>query len=309
MKACGFICVASVLALAGAAQASIFNTNGYAVQYRIFNGYPTSNLTANGIPMPGVDGMGNPLPGDNFPTNGLGTVALPLGPVSIRDEYPFPTGEQLFANKSQAMFSSDGGATALSLVNSESFDIRVNVRLTSGEPLVRKEGGLVFYNPRGSDGMGGPLFIDEGRLLVSSNSFNGGNHAPGETAIFGAAMPFAGGGNGGQNAFNNDKVFNGQLHEVRFIYFAPGHIDARAAYEAFFDGESSGVRFFTPQFEFDGVNGFATGTKIGFMAQFQRFPVTDDFAQTDYDLTRLIPSPAAAGLLGLGGLVALRRRR
>ncbi|MFN0011397.1 MAG: hypothetical protein ACKVS8_07110 [Phycisphaerales bacterium] len=309
MKASGFICVASVLALAGAAQASIFNLNSYAVQYRVFNGYAESNATANGIPMPGVDGMGNPLNFDNYVANGLGTVALPLGAVSIRDEFPFPTAEQGFANKYQAMFSSDGGGTALTLVNSESFDISFTHTLSSGEPLVRKEGGLIFFNPRGDNGMGGPLFIDEGHLLTSSNSFNGGNHTPGETAIFGAAMPFAGGGNGGQNAFNNDKVVNGQVHTVRFIYFAPGAIGPTAAYEAFFDGESSGVRLFTPQFEFDGVNGFATGTRIGFAAQFQRFPLTGDFGQADYNLTSLIPTPAAAALLGVGGLVALRRRR
>ncbi len=306
MKVSGFAAVACLVAAAGAAHASIFNTNGYAVQYRIFNGMPTSNLTANGIPLPGVDGMGDPLPFDNFPTNGLGTVALPLGPVVIRDEYPFPTGNQGFANKTQAMLSSDGGATALSLVNSESFDICYTVRLTSGQPLARKEGGLVFYNPRGDNGMGGPLFIDEGRFLVSSNSFNGGNHAPGETAIFGAAMPFAGGEPGG---FGNDNVVNGALHTIRFIYFAPGHIDARAAYEAFFDGESSGVRFFNPAGEFDGVNGFANGTKIGLMGQFQYSPVDNDLAEAAYDNFKLVPTPGAAGLLAAGGLVALRRRR
>lgn len=309
----GSFMVACLLTAAGAAQAGIFNTNGYAVQYRIFNGMPTSNLTANGVPLPGVDGMGDPLPFDNFPTNGLGTLAQPFGNMNIRDEYPFPTGNQGFANKTQAMLSADGGATALSLVNSESFDISYDVRLTSGQPLARKEGGFVFYNPRGSDGMGGPLFIDEGRLLVSSNSFNGGNHAPGETAIFGAAMPFTGGGAGGfpggQTGFANDKVVNGQLHTMRFIYFAPGAIDARAAYEAFFDGQSSGVRFFNPAGEFDGVNGFADGTKIGLMAQFQYSPVAGDLADVDYTFRGLVPTPGAAGLLAAGGLVALRRRR
>ena len=95
----GSFMVACLLTAAGAAQAGIFNTNGYAVQYRIFNGMPTSNLTANGVPLPGVDGMGDPLPFDNFPTNGLGTLAQPFGNMNIRDEYPFPTGNQGFANK------------------------------------------------------------------------------------------------------------------------------------------------------------------------------------------------------------------
>lgn len=298
--------VVAVAGLACAANASIFGLNGYATQYRLFNGYPTSNHTVNGIPLPGIGG-----PMDNVATNGLGTVAVGMGTVTIRDEYPFPTGEQGFANKSQAMFSADGGLTPLGLLRNESFDLTFTVRLTSGSPLVRDEGGLVFYNPRGLN-PATPDFIDEGRVLIASNSFNGGNHTPGETAIFGASMPFTGGGPGGfpgaQTGWDNDKVVMGTVHTVRFIYHAPDSrgLGTAAAYEAFFDGASSGLRVWGN--EFDGT-GFNDGTRIGFVAQFQRFPLTNDFAEAEYNLVSLIPTPSAAALLGLGGLAAMRRRR
>ena len=311
MKTTTVMGVLALAGLAGAAQASIFDLNGYAVQYRIFNGYPYTNFNVNGIALPGVNGVGDPYPLDNYAANGYGNVALGAGPVSFRDDYPFPTEEQGFANKAQAMFSGNGGASPLTLNRNESFDLTFRVRLTSGNPLLRKEAGLVFFNPRGLN-PSTPDFIDEGRVLIASNSFNGSNHAPGETAIFGASMPFTGGGPGGfpggQTGWDNDKVVNGQEYEVRFVYYAPDSrgVGTAAAYEAFFDGQSSGLRVWGN--EFDGT-GFNDGTKIGFVAQFQRNRQANDFAQADYNLVRLIPTPGATALLGVAGLAVLRRRR
>jgi hypothetical protein len=310
----GTIGLLAAVACTAAASGSIFNTNGFAGQYRLFNGMPTSNLTVNGVAGPGVDGMGDPLNFDNIPVNGLGTipVAGALTQVTIRDEFPFPTGNQGFANKTQAMFSADGGLTPLGILRSESFDLRFTVRLTSGNPLLRKEGGLVFYNPRGLN-PATPDFIDEGRLLVASNSFTSAGNIPlGETAIFGASMPFTGGGAGGfpggQTGFANGMVANGVTYDVRFIYHAPGSrgLGTGAAYEAFFDGQSSTLREWGN--EFDG-QGFNDGTRIGFMGQFQYFPGANDLGEAQYQIVSLIPTPGAAGMLGLGGLVALRRRR
>lgn len=306
MKTTSVIGVLAIAGLAAGANASIFGLNGYSTQYRIFNGYPDTNFNVNGIPMPGVDGMGVDYPLDNYPSNGYGTIPLGMGPVSFRDDYPFPTREQGFANKAQAMFSADGGLTPLTLNRNESFDLTFTVKLSSGNPLLRKEAGLVFFNPRGLN-PSTPDFIDEGRVLIASNSFNGGNHAPGETAIFGAAMPFSGAGIYGP-AWNNDKVVNGQTYEVRFIYYAPDSrgLGTRAAYEAYFDGVSSGVREWGN--EFDG-QGFNDGTKIGFVAQFQRARPATDFGQADYNLVSLIPTPGATALLGVVGAAGLRRRR
>lgn len=193
-----------------------------------------------------------------------------------------------FANKHQALFSTDGGTSAYALQNSDSFrlDFTVNVNTLRPDGQPRKEGGLVFYNPR-------PGFVDEGRVLVASD---------GEIAVFGGAMPFTGFGNA---------YVKGTTASLSFTYFAPGELGPKAAYRltatTTLGNFDSGIKVWGD--ETDGTNGFNNGTNFGFLAQNQRLPVTAEFATTTYGGINIIPAPGAAALLGLAGLATARRRR
>jgi hypothetical protein len=256
-----FVCGLAIVAFAGAAFGQVTAINSVKIETYIppFNVGIPSDLTVT----------------NNFPS------------VVQFDERNFAqTGG--FANKHQAMFSKDG-VHRYYLHNNESFqldfDVNMDTLRADGQP--RKEGGVVFYNPR-------PGFTDEGRVHITTD---------GEIAVFGAAMPFTG--------FGNTAYAKGTDAHMSFRYYAPGEIDPLAAYRLIattvngvFD---SGIKLWG--IETDGTNGFNDGTYFGFVAQHQRLPVTGEFATTTYGNVKIVPAPGAAALLGLAGLVAGRRRR
>lgn len=278
---------AGVMLLAGSALADISTVNGYRVEARVFNDFGGSSLTINGT---------------NYAAPGSGAIA---SPSSVIFQENFPQGIQgNFANKHLAYLSTDGGATAYGAQQSQSFSISFSARLNSGVATApRKEGMLQIENPRAA-------FTDEGHVLLGSE---------GEVAIFGAAMPFfscrvpSSAGVGAVGVTGADWYTPGTVAQVTFAYFAPGVLDPTlAAYRLDFTDavtgfHSSGIKIWGV--EGDGTVGFGTGTKIAFQAQNQRNPAIADSSTMEYNNITIVPAPGAALLLGIGGLVAGRRRR
>jgi len=249
--------------------------NGLQVHARVFNDFPTSTLT--------IDGVDRPLP-EVFARPGLGTY-------HVNEQFPLGVMGS-FANKHEAYLSTDGGATALSLYTFQSWQMDFDIKLTAPAGAPRKEAGLFIANPRPSLG-----YTDEGLVMVASD---------GEVAVFGAVMPFSGLGGGTYTL--------GETAHVTFRYFAPGEVDPLlGAYQLIFSDPVAGVKDTGVKLwgaaEPDGTVGFNNGTKIAFHAQNQRNPLIADEADHVYSNIVIVPAPGAMALIGLGGLVAGRRRR
>jgi len=278
----------AIACFAGATFAQdITSVNGYQFQARIFNDFGTTNLTYGpaGNPINPA-----PVPG-NYPMAGFNTG------VEILEQFPQGAAGN-FANKHQALFSNDGGATAFGVSNFQSFSITSTVSVTAPAGGPRKEAGIVFYNDRGNG------WIDEGRLLVAGEN--------GEVAMFGANMNFF--------SFGAGTYTPGTTATMTYNYFAPGTAGTPnagvAAYSVTFVDAVNGV-FNSGMISFDlggavgpnSANGFNSGSTLGFIAQNQRNPFIADSSDIVYGNVSVVPSPASAALLGLAGLVARRRRR
>lgn len=274
----------ALVAAAGSALAGtdVNNINSLQVDNRFFNDF--NNSTLNWGPA-GNATTPAPLPTDDG--------VLPLaGGVEWRDEFAaLSTGQGSFANKHIAWLSSDGGATRHQGNKNQSFVLNFDVKIDVAAPGIRREGGLQVNNPRPALG-----FTDEGQILIASD---------GEVAVFGGVMPFTGFGN----------VYTaGTTASVSFEYFAPGTADpVLGAYRLIFNDAVTGVHDSGMKFwgamEPDGLFGFNFGTEFGFKAQNQRIPIIDDFSDITYSNISIVPAPGAIALMGLGGLIAGRRRR
>ncbi|MCC6678859.1 MAG: PEP-CTERM sorting domain-containing protein [Phycisphaerales bacterium] len=249
-------------------------SNGLFVRARVFNDFPTSTLT--------IDGVSQPVPLD-YARPGMGTF-------HINEQFPMGTLGS-FANKHMGYLSGDAGASPLNLHIGQSWSLDVDVKISAPSGAPRKEGAIQIENPRPSLG-----FVDEGHILVASD---------GEVAVFGGAMPFTG--------FGNSYTL-GQTAHLTFRYFAPGEMDPTlGAYQLIFSDpvlgvKDSGVKIWGAG-EPDGIKGFNDGTHLAFVAQNQRNPVIDDSSDFIYSNITIVPAPGALALLGVGGLVAARRRR
>jgi MYXO-CTERM domain-containing protein len=275
--------VFSLACVTGAALAQDISTvNGYNMQLRSFNDFPTSNLqwgSAGAATNPG------PVPG-NFP----------LAPFSAGVEFneQLPAGTGGFANRHEALFSNDHGATPFGVNQFQSFTISTGVSITTNPGSPRKEGGLKLNNNRG----GG--FIDEGEILVAGDN--------GEVAAFGGNMLFF--------TFGVGTYTPGTTGHLTYNYFAPGAVGPVAAYQIIFTDavtglHNSGVIGFDPAGASDPLhpaNGLNTGSTLGFLDQNQRLS-NGDFADVVYSNPSVVPTPGVVGLLGLGGLGVARRRR
>ncbi len=269
------LALGSLALVAGAAQASIVNANGYRVDARIFNDFAASNLTINGT---------------NYPTQSSGAISGLAGGVPFVEQFPQLTPGN-FANKHVAWFSEDNGATRTDAKVSESFQLNFCVTMNAPAGSPRKEAGLEIHQNRPNHV---PPYNDEGQLLIASD---------GEVALFGAVMPFTG--------FGNTTYTLGTTAAVQFTYYAPGDLGPMAAYRLIFTDAVTGVHDSGLKFwgvESDGINGL-TDAFLGFKDQNQRNPFIADSIDLTYDCVTIVPAPGAAGLLDLGGLVAMRRRR
>lgn len=248
--------------------------NGLFVRARVFNDFPTSTLT--------IDGVSRPVPED-FARPGMGTF-------HVNEQFPAGT-QGNFANKHLGYLSTDGGASALSLHVGQSWEMSFDIKLSAPGGAPRKEAGVRIENPRPSLG-----YTDEGLLLIASD---------GEVAVFGGVMPFTGFG----SAYTL-----GETASVTFRYFAPGVQDPTlGAYQVLFNDpikglKDSGIKIWGAT-EPDGTKGFNDGTKVAFVAQNQRNPIIDDSGDFVYSNISIIPAPGSLALVGMGGLMAARRRR
>lgn len=272
----------AIVAAAGTVLAGtdVNDINGLKVDNRVWNDFATSNLAWG--PAGSATNLA-PLPTDD------GTLPL-AGGLQWRDEFPAGTVGN-FANKHLAWLSSDGGATAHQGNLNQSYVIEFDIKIDVPATAPRREGGMQINNPRPSLG-----YTDEGQVMVASD---------GEVAVFGGVMPFTGLGN----------VYTaGTTAHLSFQYFAPGAADpVLGAYlltftDAVTGVHSSGMKFWSPT-EPDGLFGINHGANFGLKAQNQRNPFVNDYSDITYSNIAIVPAPGALALVGLGGLIAGRRRR
>lgn len=238
--------LAVLTGFAGSTFAQVTNINSVRIQLRRFNDYPGSTLVVT----------------NNFPSL-----------VSF-NESAFGAGG--FANQHVARFSSDSGATNRAFLNSEAFDISVNVNLSVGSatPAI-KEAGF-----RMDTFIGG-----EGFFIVKSN---------GEVAAFGGPLPF--------HTFGGSAYTPGTTVNLRMRY-APGAI---ASMEYFYNGVSSGLKFFG-----NTENGVINGSDLGtYVQNAPNDNFSGDFSNaafTNYVIA--VPEPGTMIALAAGAALFIRRRR
>jgi hypothetical protein len=231
------------------------NINGVMINQRVFNDYPDSTLTVT----------------NNYPSL-----------VTIRDQFPTtPAGK--FANRHDALFSTDGGATAATFNNNESFDVSADVTLTDGSNAPRKEAGIRVNSSVGGDGL----------LLVNSDA--------GEIVAFGGPLPFF---IFGKNATGNGYT-PGQLINLRMIYDANAHTVEYQVKEGTSAVQTSGPLAFSNL-----ENGVIDGSNVGLYGQFSPAAPGDFGAVTFGKISAsLVPEPACVAGLGAFAVALLARRR
>lgn len=273
-----------VAALAGTASAQLAGVNGLHMVYR--NGF------------------------DNW-TSTITTVNNGLAGVSLSENIPADSvgQNQMFSNRHFAFLSADSGASSYTYDGTSSFSISYRHRMTnSTTPTLpggnnnTMEGGLWFLQ----GGESHPF--DDGGIFTISNRtvFVGG---------MGADFSLIAEGNGSNPSFPPFTTPGG-WYSVRMDYWAPGMLDAGAHYQVTFSDETTGHSVTTPLRGWDAgssfPNGLIAGTVIGF--RWQDAPVqgvSNNFfgEYSNIVIGAVVPTPASASLLALGGLVALRRRR
>jgi hypothetical protein len=278
-----------VMALvAGSAFASdISQVNAYRIEGRNWGDFHGTSVMDYGP----AAGPLAPAPGVAF-TATQGPIA---GGMRIREVLPAGVGG---GTNHGAWLSDDGGASRFGLwgggegSGGQSFNITTTIRMQGGQTAPRKEGGLKIRNPRPALN-----YTDDGLVMVASD---------GEVAVFGAVMPFTGLG-GSVYTF-------GTTATIDFTYYAPGVVDpVLGAYRLIFTDavtgvHNSGLKLWSAT-EPDGAKGFNNGTEIGLHFQGFNNLVLPDAVDITYGNITITPAPGALALLGLGGLVATRRRR
>lgn len=208
-------------------------------------------------------------------------------PLSVQfDESHFGMGG--FANRHSAYFSTDGGATIHDFGYHDAFDIKIGMQNESSPPDGREAG---FHADLFGFGFFGALPHN------------------GEIAAFGSIFPFY--------SFGTGLWTPGDSIGLRIIH-RPGEGDginplpdgARpSTIEYLWDPEEDGTYFSSGEIPFTNMEGGIPENfefRLGFGVQNQGAPGGQAYTQFG---KFIMPSPTGVTLLGLGGLVALRRRR
>ncbi|MEQ9455218.1 MAG: hypothetical protein RLN76_11600 [Phycisphaeraceae bacterium] len=241
----GIALACSAPAFAGAEQ-----TNGMNIQERVFNDFPGTSLTTT----------------NNFPSL-----------VQFAESGYTGAG---FANRHDAMASTDGGATEAQFDLTDGFSISANVTLEVGSVAPRKEAGI-----RVNSGISGDALF-----LINSDA--------GEIVAFGGGAPFyifSGSYTPG------DTIFMQMNYTPSGTFGVPGKVEY--VIERGAGLESSGL------LDWSNLEGGPLQYNVGFYGQFSPdIQNTAEFATATFADIRIVPEPAAASLLALGALALTRRR-
>jgi hypothetical protein len=220
----------------------------------------------------------NDLPGSNLTVTNNGLAGIRYQETN--------TATNGFANRHYAALSA--GGVPYSFGAAESWQLTVDATING--PLGSEAGIQIGTTPFFPSSFG----ADVGNFVLLPN--NGG-----EIAAFGGQMPF----------FSNNQVENagmarsaiGTTYRMQVIYVGTADGGPFVKYGI------NGV-FTAPQNSGGTFTGWNAGTTVGFYTQ-NNFAFAAGQADVQFNNISIIgiPAPASAGLLGLGGLVALRRRR
>lgn len=304
------LALAVVAGAAGSTLAAIQDINGLSITTRNFNDFPTSiGQYQHNADAPVA-----------FPGGAPGHISAGVLSGSHHiDEVISPPGN--FANRHLAFFSADGGATPYSFDYTQGFcaSARITVR-TKNQPWAIStrsiEAGFWAHVPRQDDTSGAP-YTDEGGVFAATN---------GTTFLGGAGLPFSLFGQGGFNDPSNPPFFHGAAvgggytegsMDQTLIYVpptvsTPAYIRLQATDIVSGVSKDSGwLAIFDSVDMFGDHSGWWNpGTQFGF--RFQNAPhqqVVDTEIYHTVSGIKIVPAPGAAALLGLGGLLAARRRR
>ena len=247
----GLLSAAAVMVGTSATSAAIGDIDSVTIEERVFNDFPGSTLVTT----------------NNYPTQIQFDESAFIPDLIIN---PNP-----FANRHDAWFSSDGGSTRHTVLNSEGFDFSVDVTLDADPNTRRKEAGIRIDTK----------IAGEGLFIVTSD---------GEIASFGAFFPFnstnAGGFGGSVTPYTAGDTVN-----LRVVY-TPGDGAAAtipATMEFFVDGLSGG-----PQDITNLENGVIDGSEIGMYTQHAVFAadIATDAVTTTFDNISI--AELSTGLVG-----------
>lgn len=264
-----FVGAAAVAVASSVASAQYGGINSLAVAPYWFSDYFGSNLNINGTNH--SDGAAFVIPG--------------LAGMHLTDD-SFPGGPH-FTNRHHAALASGGTPFTFNPGTSFKFDVDV---LINGIPPARTEAGIWLGTAPSFPSSAG---ADVGQFVALPD--NGG-----EIAAFGGTLPFFS-NNQAENA-GMPRAIRGVSVHLSMLYYGAENLVVYSV---------NGVATKELSISYNGNPGFAPNSLMGVYVQGPNIfgNATGQVDVTFSNLTITIPTPASAALLGMGGLVATRRRR
>lgn len=219
---------------------------------------------------------------NDFPSSTLTVTNNGLTSVRIEDSNFIGTG---FANRHHTALAVNN--TPYLFTGTQAFRLDVDVLITGPGPARTEAGIWVGTAPNYPSG----ALADTGNfVMLPDNS--------GEIAAFGGVLPFFSNNQPANSGMN--RALRGVTRHLTFIYnTSPGGSSINYGVDNVFTGDLA----------FGGLN---PNTLIGFYTQGPNGGgpvVAGSIDVTFSNISIAVPAPATAGLLGMGGLLAARRRR
>jgi len=273
---------ACLLLSAGLSMAQQVPANGLIIQPRFFNDFKNSTET---ITINGGAPLVNPPAGVNIPVS-----SLPAS-VTINDSNLTNTPASGFANRDDLLISTDHGATAFTGNINGGFTISANITLSDGANAPRKEAGIRVNSSVSGDAL----------FILDTDS--------GEIVAFGAGAPFY--------SFRpaiEASYIPGQTIFMKEQY-VPGPGGTTGAnpgtMEYWAQLLPSGPLLDSGPLFYSNLEGGPTNPQIGFYDQAPDGTTTAaDFVNAQFNnIQATVPEPASLGMLLVGGITLLARRR